>query len=438
MNIKKRESTTIIKALEGGVVPSKGLEYIMVGRTEEAKQILNDLQDVKKGSSLIKLFIGPVGCGKSFIQALIQQIAFKEKFVVAKADFTAERRLYGSEGKALATYTELMKNLSVNTSPDGNALPTILEKWVTDIQSRIVQEKGYGSVAFDNPLFVTDVQQEILKSVSRMDDLTGGFDFSRVLSQYYQGFVTDNNELQRAAIRWIRGEYSTRVEARADLGVRGIIDDDNYYNYLKLISQFVKQVGYSGLVVNLDEAEQLYKITHAQTREKNYETILKVYNDTLQGNVEGLYITFGCTLEFVENERRGLFSYSALKRRLESNPFEGEGFRDLTQPVIKLTTLQHEESYVLLQKLRDIHAIHYEYETSTTDQDISNFIRNLYSRPGAEDNMSTGVLVRKFLGGLNILQQNPNKDRTTIFGGAEEENAAVPVNTLQSRFQRAE
>ena len=358
MKIKKRDSTAILNSLLGGVVPSRGLQYVMVGRAEEAKQIVSDLNIVKSGSSVIKLFIGLFGSGKSFIQALIQQVAFKEKFVVAKADFTPERRLYGNDGKAVAIYTELMKNLSIATVPEGGALPTILDKWIGDVQAKVVQEKNYGSVEFDNPEFVKDVEKEITAVIAKMDELTGGYDFSRILNLYFKGFIEDNNELQRKAIRWLRGEYKTKTEAKADLGVRDIIDDNNYYDYIKVLSQFVKQIGYSGLVVNFDEAINLYKITHPQTRDKNYETILKIYNDTLQGNVEGLYISISGTPEFLVDERRGLFSYGALKRRLQSNRFETNEYRDLSQPVINLTPLKHDETYVLLQKLRDIHSTH--------------------------------------------------------------------------------
>lgn len=215
---------------------------------------------------------------------------------MAAADFTAERRLFGSEGKAVAIYSELMKNLSTSTQPEGNALPSILDKWINEVQTNVLQEKGYGSVEYDNPDFVKDVEVEITKVVSKMDELTGGFDFARILSLYFKGFVEDNQDLQRRVLRWLRGEYGTRTEAKTDLGVRDIIDDNNWYNYIKIWSQFVKQIGYSGFVVNLDEAINLYKITHPQTREKNYETILKIFNDTLQGNVDGLYITFGVLL----------------------------------------------------------------------------------------------------------------------------------------------
>lgn len=436
LKINKRDSTAILNSLMGGVVPSRGLQYIMVGRAEEAKQILLDLSNVKSGSSIIKFFIGPFGSGKSFIQALTQQIAFAEKFVVTKADFTPERRLYGSDGKAVAVYTELMKNLSVSSVPDGGALPTILDKWISEVMSVVVEDKGYHSVEFDNPEFVKHVEAKITSIVNKMDSLTGGYDFARILTLYLKGFIEDDSNLQRKAVRWLCGEYGTRTEAKADLGVREIINDQNYYDFIKVLCQFVKQIGYSGLVVNFDEAINLYKITHPQTRDKNYETILRIYNDTLQGNMEGLYITFGGTPEFLEDERRGLFSYGALKRRLESNPHETVEFRDLTQPVIKLTPLQIDDTFVLLRNLKDIHARHFGYDANISDEEIKNFLRNEYSRPGADLHLTVGDIIRNFLGALNILLQNPSYNRSDIFGRTD-----LPKNhvtDIQSRFSRTE
>ncbi|MGG4169252.1 ATP-binding protein [Rossellomorea vietnamensis] len=436
MKIKKRDSTAVLNSLSGGVVPARGLHHIMVGRAEEADQILKDLENVKKGSSIVKFFIGPFGSGKSFIQALIQQIAFNEKFVVAKADFSPERRLYGSEGKAVAIYTELMKNLAIATKPEGNALGTILDKWISDIQSKVVGEKEYGSVEFDNPEFVKDVEKEISLVVSQMDELTGGYDFSRILTAYFKGFITDNSDIQRCAIRWLRGEYGTKTEARVDLGVRDIIGDNNYYDYIKVMAKFVSQIGYAGLVINLDEAINLYKITHPQTREKNYESILKIYNDALQGNVQGLYITFGGTPEFLEDERKGLFSYGALKRRLESNKFETDEFRDLSQPVIKITPLNHNDTFLLLSKLTEIHAAHYGYDSAVSKEEIASFLKMEYNRPGAEENLTVGDIIRNFLGALSILHQNPDYGREKIFGKIEIE--VVSSSNISSRFASME
>lgn len=437
MIIRKKESNAILQSLSGGVVPRIGLEYILVGRRAETEQIMRELANVKEGSAISKFFIGDFGSGKSFMMSIVRHVAFKEKFAVADVDFSPERRLYGSEGKAVATYTELMKNLAIPTRPDGNALSVVLEKWISDVQLKVQQEKGYANVEYDNPQFVQDVQLKIAEVLRSMEELVGGFDFAKVLNAYYLGYVNDNDHQQSSAVRWLRGEYRTRNEARQDLGVRDIIDDKNWYDYLKVVARFITEVGYSGLVVNFDEAINLYKITHAQTREKNYETILQFYNDALQGKAEHLYMTFAGTSEFLEDERRGMFSYAALKSRLITNKFETQEFRDLSQPVIKLSTLRKEELFVLLTKVRAIHAAHHDAQPTVEDAEIQNFLKELYSRPGAEERLTPREVVRDFIGALNILLQNPGMDRAMIFkslAGSEEAKTGTP--SVMDRFQR--
>lgn len=420
MKIRRRDSAAIIDSLSGGVVPRRGLQHIMVGRADEVRQILTDLDNVKSGASLVKFFIGDFGSGKSFIQGLIKQVGLSNNFVVTNADFTPEKRLYG-EGRAIATYTELIKNLSTNTSPEGGALQTIIEMWITNVQQGIATEgdNSDGEKDFSNPVFVERVEKEIVETISKMDELSGGYDFAQILTIYFRSFAEGNNDIQRKALKWLRGEYSTKTEARKDLGVRDIIHDGNFYDYLKAMSQFVKQVGYEGLVINFDEAINLYKITHPQAREKNYETILTMFNDCLQGNLEGLYITFGGTGNFLTNERRGLYSYGALRRRLETNRYETSEFRDLSQPVITLASLKHEDLFVLLQRLRAIHATHHKYEADITDEELKRFIIKEFALPGAEEYTTVGHVVKNFMDALSILHKYPDYDRKKVFGEAD-------------------
>lgn len=433
MQIRTRDSAAILDALTGGVVPARGLQHIMVGRAKEAEQILIDLQSVKGGSSIVKFFIGDFGSGKSFIQGLVKQVALQNNFVVTKADFTAEKRLNGVE-RALPLYTELIHNLSTKTSLEGGALSTIIDKWITHIQMKVKEENGYDKIDFTNSSFIGDIEKKIVSEVMKMDELSGGYDFSRVLNIYFQGFLQRDIDIQRKALRWIRGEYGTRTEALRDLGVRDIIDDHNYYNYLKVLTQFLQQIGYGGLVINLDEAINLYKINHRLARERNYEAILSIFNDCLQGNVEGLYITFSGTSEFLKDERRGLYSYGALRRRLEVNRYETEEFRDLSQPVIELSPLKQEELFVLLQRIRDIHAIHHKYNADITEDDIKVFIYQEFSLPGSDKFTTVGHIVKRFLDALNIIHSNPEFDREEIFKSHSELDSESTQQDIMQRF----
>ncbi|ADL68483.1 conserved hypothetical protein [Thermoanaerobacterium thermosaccharolyticum DSM 571] len=440
MKIKRRDSADILNALAGGVVPSRGLQYIIVGREAEMRQIKEDLKDIKEnGSSLIKFFIGAYGTGKSFMQNFVRQIGLDVGFVVAKADFTPHRRLYGNDNQAVALYSELMRNLSTKSVPHGNALPAILDQWITNIQNQVVQKLGYDGPILNDPTFIQAVEKEIIDVVSHLDELTGGYDFAKVLGIYYRGFVEQDREKQRRALRWIRGEYLAKTDAIRDLGIREIINDNNYYGYLKVLSKFVRQIGYSGLIINLDEAVNLYKITHREAREKNYEYILMIYNDILQGAVEGLYITFSGTPEFLEDERRGLYSYKALERRLKPG-VQSDEYRDLKQPVIKLTPITPNETLVLLLNIRDIHAAHYGYEPMITDEEIRDFLIHFYERPGAEKQIILGDVIRQFISSLNILVENPTADWKELFDASnvtpQDDKIDRKVVNIHDRFQR--
>ncbi|UOF92157.1 ATP-binding protein [Fodinisporobacter ferrooxydans] len=430
--IRKKESAAILQSLGGGVVPRTGLEHVIVGRKQEIEQVLQELQAVQEGAGMIKMIIGDYGTGKSFFLSVTRHIALKMKFVTCDADFTPERRLYATDGKAVATYSELMRNMSTATRPDGGALSAILEKWISQVQSQVAVEKGFLDAAIDHPEFVQAVRSAIVQQIAGIEELVGGYDFAKVINAYFTGYIDSDSVRMGQALRWLRGEYHTKTEARQDLGVRDIIHDGNYYEYLKIMSTFVTAIGYSGLLILLDEAVNLYKITHPQSREKNYEKILSIYNDGMQGKAEHLYVLISGTPEFLDNERKGLFSYPALKSRLMANRFETDEYRDLNQPVIQLTPLQIEETFVLLQKIRAIHEAHYQYDSHVSDEEIRVFLQAFYSRPGAKEFLTPREILRDFIGAINLLQQHPGMDRQQVFASVTK---AETNSSLFARFQ---
>ena len=407
MPIMKREAVTILTSLGAGVVPRTGLRHIAVGRLQEIAALKNDLDHNREGGSTVRFIIGRYGSGKSFMLQLMRTYALESKFVVADADFSPERRLYGSGDEGQATYRELMKNISTQTRPDGNALPTIIEKWISSIQTVVVTENN---VQPSTPEFVNQVKARIIGTLNEMQELVHGFDFGSVIAAYYQGYADNNDELKASAIRWLRGEYTTKTEAFAALKVRSIIDSSNYYDYLKVLAAFVHKIGYAGLVVCLDEAAYLYKITNSVSRNNNYEVILSIVNDCLQGRASYIGFLIGGTPEFLEDQRRGLFSYDALRSRLASNRFLGEGLQDFSGPVIKLSSLTVEEIFVLLQKIRDIHRDQAVAKIEMTDKDVHAYMEETLRRMGAREFTTPRELVREFVNLLNLLVQYPQKN----------------------------
>jgi hypothetical protein len=418
LKIKAKEATAIINSLSGGVVPRIGVQHITVGRQLEIEAFTQALNDVKNGHSMMKFWIGDFGSGKSFMLHLINTVATKQKFVVANADFTPDNRLYSNDGKAVALYSAIMDNIAIQTKPEGGALPTLLDKWIEQVVSRTAQFNNIPITEIRDEKYFNLIQGNIMETVNEVTD-TGGFDFGVVVIKYYEGYIKSDEFLRRSALKWLKGEYRTKTEARQDLGVREIVNDLNYYDMLKNFCRLFVSMGYSGFMINLDEAINLYKISTSNTRAKNYEKILSMFNDCFQGKVSNLFINFAGTKEFLENERRGLFSYDALKTRLETNKFETSKHRDLAQPVIKLVPLNHNEIFVLLKKLKEIFETNFDVSIDIDEDDIHLFMEEIFNKPGADEFLTPREVIRDFLNVLSILRQNPQANKRSLISDIE-------------------
>lgn len=418
LKIKEKEATAIINSLSGGVVPRIGVQHITVGRQLEIEAFTQALDDVKNGHSMVKFWIGDFGSGKSFMLHLLNTVATKQKFVVSNADFTPDNRLYSNDGKALVLYSAIMDNIAIQTKPEGGALPTLLDKWIEQVVSNTAQVNNIPITEIRDEKYFNLIQSNIMQTVNEVTE-TGGFDFGVVVIKYYEGYIKNDEFLRRSALKWLKGEYSTKTEARQDLGVREIVNDLNYYDMLKNFCRLFVSIGYSGFMINLDEAINLYKISTANMRAKNYEKVLTIFNDCFQGKVSNLFINFAGTKEFLENERRGLFSYDALKTRLETNKFETLEYRDLAQPVIKLVPLNHNEIFVLLKKLKEIFDTNFNVSININDNDIQSFMEEMFNKTGASEFLTPREVIRDFLNILSILRQNPSADKKTLISDIE-------------------
>lgn len=164
------------------------------------------------------------------------------------------------------------------------------------------------------------------------------------------------------------------------------------------------------MMIMIDELVNLYKIPNAITRQYNYEKMLTMYNDTLQGKAKYLGIIMGATPQAVEDRRRGVYSYEALRSRLAEGKFSKPGARDLLAPVIRLDPLTPEEMLVLCEKLSDMHAGLYQYERRVTTEELGDFIKLEYGRIGADQNITPREVIRDFIELLDLLYQNPSLD----------------------------
>lgn len=408
--VPKRIAQIVLNSLKGGVVPRIGLPYITVGRKAEIEALLHDVDVIQEGGASFRFIVGRYGSGKSFLLQTIRNYVMDKNFVVVDGDLSPERRLQGSKGQGLATYRELIQNLSTKTRPEGGALTLILDRWINSVQTQVVS-KG---IASDDPKFEAAVDQKIYGVISSLTELVHGFDFAKLLNMYYHAYMSGDDETKAKVVKWFRGEYSHKTEAKKDLGVDIIISDSNWYEYLKLFATFFRQAGYAGLMIMIDELVNIYKIPNAISRQYNYEKILTMYNDTLQGKAKYLGIIMCGTPQAVEDRRRGVYSYEALRSRLASGKFAQEGARDMYAPVIRLEPLTAEEMLVLTEKLADMHVNLYGYERTITDNDLAQFIKIEYARVGADTNITPREIIRDFIELLDIVWQNPDKKITDL------------------------
>jgi hypothetical protein len=400
LEIKRRERDAVLQSLQAGLVPRLGLHLIQVGRKLEVEAILSDLERIEQEGAAFRIVVGRFGSGKSFFLNLVRNLALQKRIVVLQADMSMERRLHASGGEARALYSELVKNLAIKSKPDGGALRNLCEGWISGLHYQVTNAGGKEE----------DVKKRIFEDLKSLQDHVGGFEFAEVLARYYEGYATSNDALQAAALRWLRGEYTTKTEARTELGVRRIIDDENFYDSLKLLSAFCVKAGHAGVLVNIDEMVVLsHRLPSARARQTNYESLLTILNDCMQGSVRGLGFIMAGTDECLEDKRRGLYSYEALRSRLQENRFTGDGVVDFSGPVVRLQNLTPEDLVVLLRNIRHVHASGNESKYIVPDEALIALLKKASETLGAEYYKTPRDVVRSFVGLLNVLEQNPNR-----------------------------
>ncbi|MBQ9395248.1 MAG: ATP-binding protein [Proteobacteria bacterium] len=414
--VPKRIAQTVLNSLKGGVVPRIGLPYIAVGRKNEIQALLHDVDIISEGGASFRFIVGRYGSGKSFLLQTIRNYVMDRGFIVADADLSPERRLQGTKGQGLATYRELIGNLSTKTKPEGGALTLVLDRWISKVQSDAVQETEY---APGDPALTAVVDKKIYAVTSSISELVHGFEFARLLSAYYRAYIEGNDDMKAKVVRWFRGEYALKREAKEELGVNIIITDDDWYDYLKLFAVFFRLAGYTGMMIMIDELVNIYKIPNSITRQYNYEKMLTMYNDTLQGKAKYLGIIMGSTPQAIEDKRRGIYSYEALRSRLAEGKFSRPGARDLLAPVIRLEPLVAEEMLVLCEKLSIMHADLYGYERKVTTNDLALFIRIEYERIGADTNITPREVIRDFIELMDLMYQNPSFTLESLLNSEE-------------------
>lgn len=408
----RRIAQVVLNSLKGGVVPRVGLPYVAVGRDKEIEAFLHDQEIIAEGGSAFRFIVGKYGSGKSFLLQTIRNYVLDKNFVVVDADLTPERRFQGTGGQGLATYRELLKNMSTRTKPEGGALSLILDKWISGVQLDVIKDKGLSP---DDPELSGLTQKKIMEDIYSLNDMVHGFDFAKLIIFYYRAYVDGNDELKLKLIKWFRGEYMTKTDAQRELGINIIISDDDWYDYLKLFALFMTKAGYSGLYIMIDELVNIFKITNSITRQNNHEKMLAMYNDCLQGKASHMGIIMCGTPECMQDTRRGVYSYEALRSRLSEGRFSGE-YQDMLAPVISLKPLSYEEMYILIEKLSVLHSDLYDYQIRMSHEEMVGFLKFEFERIGPEKLITPREVIRDYIEILDIMYQEKDVTVSDIIG----------------------
>lgn len=399
--IRPRERDSIVAALRAGVVPAVGQQHVQVGRVAEVQAVVSDVTRIAEGGATSRFIIGEYGSGKTFFLHLARSVALEKHLVTMHADLSPDRRPQASAGKARALYAELARNLATRARPEGGALTSVVERFVTQALSH-ARTTG------------TDPQAVIQARLAALTESTGGYDFAHVIGRYWRGHDGGDERLKTDAVRWLRGEFATRADARQALGVRTIVDDATWYDHIKLMSSFVRTAGYNGLLVCLDEMAGLAELTNVHARAANYEQILRIFNDSLQGSAAHLGFLLGGTPDFLLDSRRGLFSHPALATRLAENKFASGKLVDHSGPVLRLGNLSPEDIYVLLTKLRHLYASGDQTAYLVPDHALIGYMRHCAARIGDAYFRTPRETIKGFLDMLALLDQNPGLDWRSV------------------------
>lgn len=394
--IKPKERDTIIQSLKTGVVPRLGLQHIQVGRSEELKSFVNDIATISEGGTSFRFVIGEYGSGKTFFLSLVRSIALQKGLVTMNADLSPTKRLHGTDGHARVLLSELISSISTRTKQDGNALPNILEKFIS--KARTEAENSHREVA-------TIIYEQLID----LNEYPGGYTFAQVVNKYWTAYESGDDALKDCVLRWLKAEYTTKTDCLRDLGVREFINDASFFNTLKLYSILVQKAGYGGLMICLDEMVNLYKISNSVSRKANYEEILNILNNTLQGTLSHIGFIMSGTPDFLTDGNRGLYSYEALKSRLAENSFSKSlGLTDYNSTVLRLANLTKEELYLLLMNLRNVFAGGDTSKYLVPNDALLAYLNHCANKIGDSYYRTPRNTIKGFLDLLSMLEQYPS------------------------------
>jgi hypothetical protein len=406
------EEKDVIDALRGGEAPERCTRYLPIGRKDEIDEFKRLLKDVERGKVATKFINAQFGMGKSILLKRMEAIAIENNFAVSYIDLP-KRAADLPFNKFEIVYTKIVQTLK---SKSGSSFKEIVDNWLLDLKNKAI-------AMLDNPLRSEDPVVIRLMKESLDPVREYSHSFAVVLENYYMILKTGNDEGAGYALAWLKGDPNMPADKRKFIGVKGTITKEESFNFLKALAIFLKSIGYYGLVVLIDEAENIMNLTPRNSREGAYGNI-----KTLHANEHGLenimFIFAGTSQLYYEGEQKGIWSYNALYERIKDALHST--YKNIKEPVIELEGLKREELMEVSEKIIEIHDLAYNWDPrQKMNPPVLEQILDYYeSRAG----LSGGkVIPRDFIRGfvsvLDVTQQNPEITEEEILGLLEEEKS---------------
>lgn len=391
----------ILMALKNGNVPEKGVKNLCIGREKEIDEFEKLLDKVNNKKAIVKFINGEFGAGKSFFLKVIEEMAYDKNFVVSWITLSNDVPF----NKIDIVYKNIVKSLKCKT---GTSLSHIIDRWITELKMMAFEQTS-------NPQKQNQLVQE-----SIYDDLAETREhasaFAMAIESYNKLMNEEDYKTAEYAKAWLRGDSNIPYTEKRKFGVKGDVTKDNAIHFLEALSIFVKSIGYSGLVVLIDEAEFTMNLHTKKLRDVAYNYMRDIYDNCNLGKFENSLFVFAATPELFDNAQKGIPSYEALDDRLKD--VLDTDLPDMRKPIFNLKGFEKEDLLDVAGKLLIMHEEVYKWNANDKINPVLNDIVEIH----AENAGLTGgkvtprTFIRSFVSLLDTVQQNQSyfKDSNEI------------------------
>lgn len=338
------ESAAIVNALRSGLVPSQGLDHFATGLEALVEAVNQELDFVAGGKGLSKWIRGEYGTGKTFAARYLCAKARQRQFATAEVQISInDTPLHHLE----TVYRRLIERLE--TEADGpNAFQAIVEGWLYKIGDEVMRLRG---ISEDDPGFADATEQRLEDKLADLSKRNPSY--AQVLRAYHRATHEGNFSIAQGLLAWLAGQPHTDQSVLRAAGTKGKVDGQASLTFLGGLLQLLRQSGYAGLVVVLDEVETVQRM-NSQTREKSLNALRQLMDMLAKDELPGLYLIVTGTRDFFEGYK-GLKALAPLHQRVQVSFGEDPRWDNLRAPQVRLLPFTEERLLTVGMRVREIY-----------------------------------------------------------------------------------